>query len=245
MFDGRIILYFAKVVKCFTHIFTSFGWIHQELTENGCLLVRCDEKPGGATPPGYPLWLLGGHLLKAFFQIDFVRHGNDGAAQHELFVRGILAHGSGALLQPEYKGKHILQLAAKVIISPLGGIGLLLKPDKRIQIVQTEYILTDGNKEQIGNLIPAVLFSDRILNQAPLHIIGNHGVRNAVLLNGRQIFRNIFGCLLQIKPYRGNFAVAWETEVPNRGHNPLLTFVCHFDHRRYYTANSETCQSGL
>ena len=164
---------------------------------------------------------------EALFQIDLVGDGDDGGAEHEFLVGGVHTHAVDFRFQSEHIVQNVLKFIPQVFVSPLCGVGALLQPDEQGQIVQAQHILCQGDEQQVGDLIPAVLLLHRIGYQPFLYIVADHGAGDGVVLNGSQIFADVFGCLLQVKTHIGDLAVAGELEVLDAGGNPVFGFLFH------------------
>ena len=168
-----------------------------------------------------------GQGLEALVQIDLMGNGDDGIAQHELFVGGVHADAVDGVFDAENIGQQILKFITQVIVGPFCGVCLFLQPDKIVQVIQTHHTLGQHDEHQVGDLIPVVELPYRIGDQTLFYIIADHGVGNGRLLHRSEAMGNILGGLLQIEAYIGQFLIPGQTEIPDGVSDFLL---CGFFH---------------
>ena len=158
---------------------------------------------------------------------DFMAEGNDGGAEHHLFVGTGDAYIVRTALQPKDEGQDVLQLITEIVIGLIQTVGPFLHPDKALQTVQTQHIFSHRNEEKVGDLLPAVLLFHGVCDQLSFHIVGDHGIGEAVFLQRVQVLGYIFGGLLQIQPHGGNLLIAGQAEAAHSSGQQLLLFLCH------------------
>ena len=119
------------------------------------------------------------------------------------------------------------ELAAEVFVSRVQRIAALLHLDKAGQCVQGQHRFRHRDEEQIGDLFPVIELLHRAADQALLHIIADHGRGQGIFAQRFQIFTNIFGGLLQVQTYIGNFVIAGQAEFCDGSADLLLGFLFH------------------
>ena len=152
--------------------------------------------------------------METTVQIDNMRYGSDGAAEHFLFQRGCNADIRNGVLQTETEMEDVFQLLAEIIVRY--GIGVLAiavqNGEKRIDIFQRGDLLQQSQGDQMGNLISVVPLLYWIFHDTLFDVIADHGTGHILKAQRPEALIDILGCLLQIKSLIGEFLIPWETK---------------------------------
>ena len=140
-------------------------------------------------------------------------HGDDRGPQKVLGYRVALADGFHLRLEGKDVVQGVFQLGAEIVVGFLGRVLLLLEPDHQPDVLHGHHRFGHGDEEQIADLLPGILLLHRAGQQALLHIVADHGPGEGHVPQGGQIFRDIFGGLLQIQPHVGDLLVPGQTEI--------------------------------
>ena len=152
--------------------------------------------------------------METTVQIDNMRYGSDGAAEHFLFQGRGDTHILDGVLQTETEMEDVFQLLAEIIVRY--GIGVLAiavqNGEKRIDIFQRGDLLQQSQRDEMRNLISIVPLLHRIVDDSLLDVIADHGTGHILKAQRPEALIDILGCLLQIKSLIGEFLIPWETK---------------------------------
>ena len=80
----------------------------------------------------------------------------------------------GTVLESEYVGEHVFQLAAKIVVCHGDGVKLALHIKQLDDAFKRKYVFCDGDEDQVNDLIGAVLLFLRRRNDSFLDVIADH-----------------------------------------------------------------------